>query len=553
MTSDSDKDSPPLVAESSSAALRALQIVDIVQEILGSLYPRCTTLSDYRAFISTRKTLLHTALTCHTFLEPCLDVLWRSMHSIFPLLKLLPTEFFRERNGEYILNGFADDESASSNWPRVQYYGLRIKNFYYDPASLPFPPLPFHTCIAIPHFFHSSLLPNLDTLHIGNPNRTYDSILFAMTASPLRHIEIRNLRNKNTNLVDSFLICLREKSHNIQDLTLEGVCPPQFPQSAKHLTGLISLDLTQTFFEESMFQLTMQNIARLPVMKAIKLRLDPSRSSVHQLPQTVWSTSMEHLTLNGSVSQIAAFLNNHVMRGIRDIQLDFQVSPYYSASTDQDWSTFKDILSLMVSRWPNMRKIVLGLEQFTLSSISYHTPSLAFREIVQSLTDLTQLKNLRINLEKPVAKFLSLTNADYWELANAFPLLEHLALPLGNIITFDALYKLALLCPRLRSIAVGIDTETIPALLSSRFPAISHDLEVLSVGDSPLNNIHHVTRHLHRLFPCLEMITATNSAWDPVRELLVLYKTMVIDHSERREVTQEFLDHLKAEQLSLAS
>jgi hypothetical protein len=35
--------------------------------------------------------LLWAALTCKTFLEPALDVLWRSMNSLIPLLKLLPS------------------------------------------------------------------------------------------------------------------------------------------------------------------------------------------------------------------------------------------------------------------------------------------------------------------------------------------------------------------------------------------------------------------------------------------------------------------------------
>ncbi|TFK73119.1 hypothetical protein BDN72DRAFT_247154 [Pluteus cervinus] len=89
-------------SETSNAVSRALQIVDIVQEILEWLCPPLLTLSDYLAFIPTRKIFLHTALSCHTFLEPSLNILWRSMHSIFPLLKLLPTECFHERNGEYV-------------------------------------------------------------------------------------------------------------------------------------------------------------------------------------------------------------------------------------------------------------------------------------------------------------------------------------------------------------------------------------------------------------------------------------------------------------------
>lgn len=47
-----------------------------------------------------RKSLYWAALTCKAFTEPALDVLWRSMNSLIPLLKLLPKLFLIE--DEYV-------------------------------------------------------------------------------------------------------------------------------------------------------------------------------------------------------------------------------------------------------------------------------------------------------------------------------------------------------------------------------------------------------------------------------------------------------------------
>ncbi|TFK73120.1 hypothetical protein BDN72DRAFT_854974 [Pluteus cervinus] len=389
--------------EATSAVSRALQIVDIVQEILESLCSRPLTLSDYRAFIPTRKIFLCTALTCHSFLEPSLDILWRSMHSIAPLLKLL--EGSRKSDGE------------------------------------------------------------------------------------------------------------------------------------------------DTVLDASVFQPTMHKIAKLRFVKAIGL--DLGGSVKHVQSWETWSTSVEHLRLKGSARQITTFLTSHSMSHLRHIRLEFPSSYAKYTQPTEDWSNFKRTLSSMVSRWQHIQGIILDIEVFIPYISSQRSP---FREILQPLKRLTQLKRLRIDPETPVRTFTSLSSTDYWELGNAFPGLEHLALPCGNMMTFDVLYKIALLCPRLRSLAVGIDTQIIPVPLSSQYPPIAHDLEVLSVGNSPLTNIPSVTRHLHRLFPRLKTIIATNSAWDPVLDFLELHKNMVMDSSERRASTTELLDHLKAKHaLDLAS
>ncbi|TFK73126.1 hypothetical protein BDN72DRAFT_247298 [Pluteus cervinus] len=281
------KDSVNLVSETSlSAVLRTLHIVEIVQEILESLHPRVLTSTDYLDFaITWKKTFHRTALTSRAFLEPSLDILWRNIHSIYPLLKLLPLEDFQHRNGEYILNRLRPD-TTSNNWHRIQSYARRVKTFYHVPTIIYTAELPFHTCNTIPYYF-PSLLPNLSTLHINSFDPKSDPILFTIISSPLRHVEICNIKTQDQNLVDSLLICLWEKSLNIEHLTLGGNFPSLCPQLAKHLTGLISLDLMQLVLDEGIFQPTMQKVANLPLLK--KLMLNLGGGIGHQLPETAWS------------------------------------------------------------------------------------------------------------------------------------------------------------------------------------------------------------------------------------------------------------------------
>lgn len=65
------------------------------QDLMGQVFKH---LDDDLKLESTRKKqLLSAGLTCRSFLDPALDILWRSMHSIMPLLRILPS--FQKVNG----------------------------------------------------------------------------------------------------------------------------------------------------------------------------------------------------------------------------------------------------------------------------------------------------------------------------------------------------------------------------------------------------------------------------------------------------------------------
>lgn len=68
------------------AHLSALDNPTILGQIFEHLHPNST--------------LLDAALTCRTFRDPALNVLWRSLDTLLPLLKLLPS--FKLVNGVYV-------------------------------------------------------------------------------------------------------------------------------------------------------------------------------------------------------------------------------------------------------------------------------------------------------------------------------------------------------------------------------------------------------------------------------------------------------------------
>lgn len=72
---------------------------DILDEICEYLHDEQDNNSTEAARTS-KQNLLWVALTCKAFLEPALDRLWRSLDSLFPLLRILPS--FTQSDGTYV-------------------------------------------------------------------------------------------------------------------------------------------------------------------------------------------------------------------------------------------------------------------------------------------------------------------------------------------------------------------------------------------------------------------------------------------------------------------
>lgn len=81
---------------------------DLISIILENLAidPRCVQSGfdqeNYKKLRGSRKYLLDAALVCRSFSEPALDLLWRSMESLRPLLNLLPKSHLEVMDGQYV-------------------------------------------------------------------------------------------------------------------------------------------------------------------------------------------------------------------------------------------------------------------------------------------------------------------------------------------------------------------------------------------------------------------------------------------------------------------
>lgn len=69
---------------------RVLDFLEIIPN--GDFYATYQEGRDHNLYIA------HLAQTCTTFLEPCLDALWRHQRTLGPLLKTLPADAYETRS-----------------------------------------------------------------------------------------------------------------------------------------------------------------------------------------------------------------------------------------------------------------------------------------------------------------------------------------------------------------------------------------------------------------------------------------------------------------------
>ncbi|KDQ49744.1 hypothetical protein JAAARDRAFT_200577 [Jaapia argillacea MUCL 33604] len=79
------------------------------------------------------------ALTCHDFTEPSLDIVWRILPDIVPLIKCMPpdlweTERVQVNLQDYTMITFRHSPMAS-DWERFEYYARRVKDLGDAPAA----------------------------------------------------------------------------------------------------------------------------------------------------------------------------------------------------------------------------------------------------------------------------------------------------------------------------------------------------------------------------------------------------------------------------------
>ncbi|KAI6118977.1 hypothetical protein EV401DRAFT_2057427 [Pisolithus croceorrhizus] len=107
-----------------------------------------------------RRSISRLARTCKAICEPALDVLWRELDSLLPLVALFPNNLLKRTRRPGL--GLASHSSHPEDWDRLLEYGKRVRRITYSEASSVISPAVFATISD--HSPVSYILPNLQQL-----------------------------------------------------------------------------------------------------------------------------------------------------------------------------------------------------------------------------------------------------------------------------------------------------------------------------------------------------------------------------------------------------
>ncbi|KAF9460149.1 hypothetical protein BDZ94DRAFT_1300130 [Collybia nuda] len=522
-----------------------------------------------------KRALSRLARTCRAICEPALNVLWRELDSLVPILGLFPGHLLRKARKPGL--GFAKIP-AENDWKVVLRYSERVRQLNYNELS---------NAVATSVFsvFEGSrprtyILPRLIELNwkAETPAGLDRCSLFLSPELRIINLEIStkfpqlnsfladmSSRTKltgfsfvsPTSLPDAFTeLLLRQDTLERVVLVAPGALSPGVGRWLASLPQLktLQLDLTgrsmiavEGFFDElrprsgdstpSSVGSTDSGVFSEDELDFSEIRKSALRLT-GDLPSKKSFAQMRKLHLTGDVSNIAVFVK-HITSPLTQLELVIEDPP--------DRADWYDLSALVCERFgdslQSLRVMATGSSRFVdlVRSTTRAEPAASLP--LEYLSYLPYLTRLEIDLPESII----FTPSDIESLAKACPRLEILKLcPLARFpqtmgapkITLDTVAYLISRCRRLHTLALVVDAkEGSPEILTSRRTS-SKSLLRLHVGHSWIDNPLQVAILLSHMGPHLDTLksfqektrpgyTEANARnWREVAELLPHIQTV---------------------------
>ncbi|KAG2043390.1 hypothetical protein BDR03DRAFT_1087600 [Suillus americanus] len=453
------------------------------------------------------------ASTCRAFESPALNVLWRNLQSVEPLVKCLPSDLFGiDREGLVLqkpldhkmwdtlsrYTSYVRSITQPGNSTSIEPLGLILLSCPLAPASL-FPKLcrlTWHADVTrgATEFLRMAFVPSLLSLslnvHISSASPAFLPVFSSLgTLCPRLHS--MNLRSSHLHPVDA-------PSPNNSPFIIQPI------SQLHHLRNL------------EVWDLGIQGIQQIMLLRALqKLTLDFRASS-----SSAWSRRLP--------SQLLGFQNLHLLCLTADaferpsnflssltIVRTKKVAVYFDVTLAvSPIPVLSQFLAILQEKCDNRK-----LEYFAFIAISkLELWMLTKSDIFVSLRAFSNLTHL--DIERGCA--ISISDEELCYLTGAWPKLQVLRISCFVTVdwdttavpTFHGLIRILRLCPALISLALVIDTTKLDDI-DLRNPGgenfYSH-LKDLSLGNSVIDSPLNVAFILGDLFPHLEQVDL--DCWD---------------------------------------
>lgn len=491
---------------------------------------------------SGRRSISRLARTCKAICEPALDVLWKELDSLLPLVGLFPNHLLKRTRRPGL--GLAKAPNPE-DWDRLLEYGQRVRRITYSETSPAISPAIFATIND--HSPVTYILPNLQELvwKVETAAGLEASILFMNPELQSLVLEVGNRIPK----LDAYLskVCSLTQltafsftspttlPQNFTDLlrsqnTLEKLClvapgalSSQVGQWAASLPALHSLELDLTgrsmtavegFFDDiipSGANTPSDTTSNSSILSGDEIDFTEIRKSSLRLTGDLRSggifVDLRHVELTGETSNIAVFLK-HLTSQLTSLELVIEDPPEMA-----DW---RDLSLIICDRFSqslrSLRITATGSSRFSelVRSTSRGGDPTSRHLPLRYLTSLPCLVRLEIDLPESTI----FRDEDLQCLAKACLNIEMVRLcPMARFsgtsgpgLTLEGVSVLTTNCRRLHTLALVIDARRGSKETLSSLEVSSRSLLRLHVGHSAISDPLHASILLSHLAPHLEIL-----------------------------------------------
>ncbi|KAG6826245.1 hypothetical protein H0H92_000584 [Tricholoma furcatifolium] len=474
------------------------------------------------------KDLLSIAVVCTKFRDPAIDILWESMDSIIPLLRLLPP--VELVNGVYMICGDIWDEDMS----RFKFYAKKIRRLTRSSVGSRYPPIAPPVLALLQQDLHirdlifSSfealsapeaplLIPFRSTLYTSDASSVFavsplqwvnpaDSSSFIQSSS-LERVEIREASNGVRDLdsdfsrIRPFMYALKTRAPDLQHLVVGIQTSPRVWELIANFHNLRSLEFSGVLDLNSFHLLAVS----LPELQRLSVNILNPVNVDSNFDVTFPFDKLHTLKMSGRGLTLASYLR--CMRGgsVEVLSVNGDKTLPFDSGGEQ-WGSY---MSFMKKQWASSLKSVhLKASQNVCIPMSS-----------MFLSDLAAISLKSLVIEAKISAL------DCKNLSRSLPALSSLYIQrvesAGSLAKagINILAAFATYCRNLVSMEIGFEGRISDSFsyLSSMRPVGGHTLKSLVITSDDcavdIQNFQYLidaARLLYRLFPALDTLRSSD-------------------------------------------
>ncbi|KAJ6521807.1 hypothetical protein DFH09DRAFT_1424500 [Mycena vulgaris] len=432
----------PLVPIRLTPALRCLGTFDVFCEVIGHTHR-------VDEDVHRNESLVNILLTCKAFTEPALDLLWRELTSLRPLLKLLPS--FTEASGVNMLLGPLD----AANFFRFDYYAIKVRSLEQTAPE----EITMHSSLfmRLAQEHPAILLPRLERLHIATRAQLDSGTLLLLPPS-LRSVRFDSDASEDSILHDApFLAFVSIAAHfappAVEHLILTGAFPPKTFHLIPRFSNLKKLEMggIARLIEYSSFIQALSAISLSTDLTSLILKDVPAPGPnppgmvspgllIHGTPVRCEFRALKEFEIVGGFAFIERLVHHLTTRWLREITLIFTAAPQTPRWRDP-LTQWEPLFNLISHEWNST------LERVTIGTGNHHRAG-GFGKIFSKFCTIQNLREFRLVGRPSITTSLE----DIIRIATGYPMLEILGVGAGNIFhepvaSLPALVHFAKNCP----------------------------------------------------------------------------------------------------------